>query len=232
MASFFSYLPKIEYTPTRTQFQFTNQDFVLATNIFRKLSLDNSAYATDLFTELQVKDGIRPDQVSDAVYNDPNYDWVILLTNKIIDIKNDWPLSNAEFELLINKKYDDPHAVKHYLTKEVKNDLGEIMLPGGLEVYYDPSDPDSFQITYPKSYNPFVEETENGATLLTSISHYQWEQERNEKKRFLQILKPIFLETFVKVFKASAIYNPTDVDTNRTVKQTLNKTSIFNNITL
>ena len=104
------------------------------------------------------------------------------------------------------------------------------MLPAGLEVYYDPSDPDSFEITYIKSYNPFVEETENGLVLLTSISHYEWEQERNEK-RFLQILKPAYLETFVKIFKASAKYNKStagDAD----VKKTLNEVNIFNNITL
>ena len=179
MAGFFSYLPQIEYTATRTNFQFTNQNFVVAANIFKGLSIDNSVLATDLFTELQLKDGVRPDQVSQAVYDDPNYDWVILLTNKIIDLKNDWPMSSEEFEKFIYKKYENPFEIKHYLTKEVKNDIGEVVLPAGLEVYYDPSDPDSFQITYPKSYNPFVEETENGLVLLTSTTHYEWEQERN-----------------------------------------------------
>ena len=231
MPGFFSYLPKIEYTPTRTPFQFTNQDFVVAANIFKGLSIDNSVYATDLFTELQLQDGIRPDQVSEAVYGSPDYDWVVLLTNKIVDVKNDWPLSNAEFEKFIYKEYENPHAVKHYLTKEVKNDIGEIVLPGGLEVYYDPSDPDSFEITYIKSYNPFVEETENGLVLLTTISHYEWEQQRNDKRRFLQILKPNYLETFIKIFRASAKYNKQEAESNE-VKQTLNKTDIFNNITL
>ena len=231
MPGFFSYLPKIEYTPTRTQFQFTNQDFVVAANIFKGLSIDNSVYATDLFTELQLQDGVRPDQVSEAVYGTPEYDWVVLLTNKIVDVKNDWPLSSAEFEKFIYKEYENPHAVKHYLTKEVKNDLGEIVLPGGLEVYYDPSDPDSFQITYPKSYNPFVEETENGLVLLTSTTHYEWEQERNEKRRFLQILKPTYLETFVKIFRVATQYNKSIAES-KPVKQTLNKTDIFNNITL
>ena len=231
MPGFFSYLPKIEYTPTRTPFQFTNQDFVVAANIFKGLSIDNSVYATDLFTELQLQDGVRPDQVSEAVYGSPEYDWVVLLTNKIIDLKNDWPLSNAEFEKFIYKEYENPHAVKHYLTKEVKNDLGEIVLPGGLEVYYDPSDPDSFQITYPKPYNPFVEETENGLVLLTSTTHYEWEQERNEKRRFLQILKPTYLETFVKIFRVATQYNKSIAES-KPVKQTLNKTDIFNNITL
>ena len=231
MPGFFSYLPKIEYTPTRTQFQFTNQDFVVAANIFKGLSIDNSVYATDLFTELQLQDGVRPDQVSEAVYGTPEYDWVVLLTNKIVDVKNDWPLSSAEFEKFIYKEYENPHAVKHYLTKEVKNDLGEIVLPGGLEVYYDPSDPDSFQITYPKSYNPFVEETENGLVLLTSTTHYEWEQERNNKRRFLQILKPTYLETFVKIFRVATQYNKSIAES-KPVKQTLNKTDIFNNITL
>ena len=231
MASFFSYLPKIEYTPTRTRFQFTNQDFVIAVNLFKGLSIDNSVYTTDLFKEFRLRDGVRPDQVAEAVYGDSSYDWVVLLTNKITDLKNDWPLSSAEFEKLIGKKYTDPHAVKNYLTKEVKNDLGEIVLPSGLEVYYNPNDQDSFKITYIKSYNPIVEETENGAALLTSITYYEWEQQRNEEKRVLQVLKPDYLETFVKIFNASANYLRT-ARSDAGVKKTLNKTSIFNNITL
>jgi hypothetical protein len=231
MPGFFSYLPKIEYTPTRTKFQFTNQDFVVAVNIFKGLSINNSVYTTDLFKEFQLRDGVRPDQVAEAVYGDSSYDWVILLTNKIVDLKNDWPLSNSEFEKLITKKYTNPHLVKNYLTKEVKNDIGEIILPSGLEVYYNPNDQDSFKITYIKSYNPIVEETENGATLLTSITYYEWEQQLNEEKRVLQVLKPDYLETFVKIFNASANYMR-DVKADAGIKQTLNKTSIFNNITL
>ncbi len=100
---FFSKLPNIEYTPQRVQYKFTNRDFVLAKNIFKFIAIDSSAYATDLFTELQLNQGVRPDQVSEAVYNDPNYDWIILLTNKIIDTKNDWPLNNDEFEKLVAK---------------------------------------------------------------------------------------------------------------------------------
>ena len=230
MASFFSYLPNIEFTPHRVKFQFTNQDFVLAKNIFKGISIDNSVYATELFVQLELRDGARPDQVSQAVYGDPNYDWVILLTNKIIDLKNDWPLSSAEFEIYIHKKYKNPHSVKHWLTKELKNDIGEVILPAGLEVYYDPNDQDSFEITYIKSYNPFVEETENGAALLTSISNYEWEQERNDNKRFLQVLKPAYLDTFVKIFQSATGYNTDAV--NATVKRTLNKVNIFNNITI
>ena len=230
---FFSKLPNIEYTPQRVQYKFTNQDFVLAKNIFKYIAIDNSAYATDIFTELQLNQGIRPDQVSEAVYNDPNYDWLILLTNKIIDTKNDWPMNNDEFEKLVTKKYPNAFSIKHWETKEVKNDIGEIVQPSGMIVYYDPSNPDSYKLRYIKSYNPFVEEIENGSTLLSSKSYYDYEQELNNKKRFIQVLKPAFLNPFVKIFQASVDYKfSKDLTIDANVKKTLNRVSIFNNITL
>jgi hypothetical protein len=230
---FFSKLPNIEYTPQRVQYKFTNQNFIVAKNIFKFIAIDNSAFATDLFTELQLNQGIRPDQASEAVYNDPRYDWVILLTNKIVDTKNDWPLNNDEFEKLITKKYPNAFDIKHWETKEVKNDIGEIVQPGGMIVYYDPSNPDSYKLRYIKSYNPFVEEIENGTTLVVSKSHYEYEQELNNKKRFIQVLKPAFLNPFVKLFQASVDYKFTkDLALDGNVKKTLNKTNIFNNISL
>ena len=230
---FFSKLPNIEYTPQRVQYKFTNQDFVVAKNIFKFITIDNSAYATDIFTELQLNQGVRPDQVSEAVYNDPNYDWVILLTNKIIDTKNDWPLNNDEIEKLVTKKYPNAFSIKHWETKEVKNDIGEIVQPGGMIVYYDPSDPDSYRLRYIKSYNPFVEEIENGSTLLLSKSYYDYEQELNNKRRFIQVLKPAFLNPFVKLFQASVDYKfSKDLTFDANIKKTLNKTSIFNNISV
>jgi hypothetical protein len=230
---FFSKLPNIEYTPQRVQYKFTNQDFVLAKNIFKFITIDSSAYASDLFTELQLNQGIRPDQASEAVYNDPRYDWVILLTNKIIDTNNDWPLNNDEFEKLVTKKYPNAFDIKHWETKEVKNDIGEIVQPSGMIVYYDPSNPDSYKLRYIKSYNPFVEEIENGSTLLSSKSYYDYEQELNNKKRFIQVLRPAYLNAFVKIFQASVDYKfSKDLTIDANVKKTLNRVSIFNNITL
>lgn len=230
---FFSLLPNLEYTSKRVKYRFTNQDFVLAKNIFKQISIDNSLYATDLFTETQVREGVRPDQVSEAVYNDPDYDWVILLTNKIVDFYNDWPLDNDSFEKLITKKYPNAFDIKHWETIEVKNDLGEVVQPAGIIVYYDPSDPDSYNLRYIKSYDPFVEEYENGTTLVRSVSYYEYEQQLNEKRRFIQILKPVYLQTFVNLFKLSVDYqNNSYLTSNSTIKRTLNKTNIFNNISL
>lgn len=230
---FFSKLPYLEYTPKRVKYRFTNQDFVTARNIFKTISFDNSIYATDLFTEFQLLEGVRPDQVSEAVYGDATYDWVILLTNQIKDTKNDWPMSGAEFEKLVAKKYPNAFAIRHWETKEVKNDIGEVVQPGGMIVHYNPNNPDSYKLRYIKSYNPFVEEIENGLTLLYSVSHYEYEQRVNEKKRFIQVLKPGYLQAFVNIFQLSVNYQTSKyLGQSSDVKKTLNKSSIFNNVSL
>lgn len=230
---FFSLLPNIEFSQQRNKYRFTEQDFIVAKNIFRQFPVDNSAYATDLFAEFLVKEGARPDYIAELLYNNSGYDWVILLTNKVINLYNDWPLSSKEFENYVFDKYENPLEIKHWQTIEVKNDLGEIVQPKGIIVYYDPTDPDSYTLKYVKSYNPLVEEIETGNNVLESVSYYEYEQEVNEKKRIIQILKPTYLQQFVKLFKVSTGYLPSDQLRNDTsLKKTLNTTNIFTNISL
>lgn len=231
---FFSLLPNIEYSQNRTKYRFTDQDFIVAKNIFNSITIDNSLYATDLFAEFIIKDGVRPDMIAERVYNNAFYDWIILLTNNIKNIQNDWPLSSGEFEKMISKKYEDPFAIKHWKTKEVTNDIGEVIQPKDLVVFYDPAVPSSYTLRYIKSYNPRVEEIEFGDTLLESVSYYEYEQELNEKKKVIQILRPKYLDIFVNLFKGSVGYIPNDqlVDATSKLKKTLNVENIFSNKTL
>ena len=103
----------------------------------------------------------------------------------------------------------------------------------GMIVHYNPNNPDSYKLRYIKSYNPFVEEIENGLTLLNSVSHYEYEQRVNEKKRFIQILKPTYLKSFENIFQLSVNYQTSKyLGQSSDVKRTLNKSSIFNNVSL
>jgi hypothetical protein len=78
-----------------------------------------------------------------------------------------------------------------------------------------------------------VEEYENGSTLLTSVSNYNYEVEQNNKRRKIQLLKPTYLRGFVQLFSGSVNYRSDFKYTlSSDAKRTLNKTSIFNNITL
>jgi hypothetical protein len=230
---FFSLLPNIEFSQKRNKYRFTEQDFIVAKNIFREFTVDNSAYATDLFAEFLIADGARPDYIAELLYKDAGYDWVILLTNKVINLYNDWPLTSKEFEEYVFSKYENPLDIKHWQTIEVKNDLGEIVQPKGIIVYYDPSNPESYTLKYVKSYNPLVEEIDTGNNVLESVSYYEYEQMVNEKKRTIQILKPTYLQQFVKLFKISTGYLPNEQLTNdANLKKTLNTSNIFTNISL
>jgi len=231
---FFSLLPNLEYSQNRIKYRFTDSEFVVAKNIFKSIQIDNSAYATNLFKEFLIKDSARPDYIAEKLYNDANYDWVILLTNNIKNLHNDWPLSTAMFESMLQKKYSNPFDTKHWVTKEVKNDIGEIVQPKGLVVYYNPSVPSSFTLRYVKSYNPRVEEIEYGDTVLESVSYYEYEQQLNEKKRVIQVLNPRYLDFFVTLFKASVGYLPNEKVSNEfnALTRTLNTENIFNNKSL
>ena len=53
----------------------------------------------------RVKDGYRPDMVSQEVYGTPSYAYLILMFNDIYDPVFDWPLGSKQFENYIINKY-------------------------------------------------------------------------------------------------------------------------------
>ena len=59
-----------------------------------------------------VQDGERPDIIAYKYYNDATLDWVILLTNNIIDPQFEWPLDDQSFERYIRNKYGSLEAAK------------------------------------------------------------------------------------------------------------------------
>jgi len=218
---FFSLLPNIEYSEQRVKFRYTEQDYTIAKNIFREFTFDNAIYTTDLFTEVNVINGARPDYISELLYKNPNYDWTILLTNRIINRFHDWPMSDSAFEKYLYEKYEDPSEIRHYETIEIKNDLGEVVLPEGTIVYYDPSNPSSFTFNYVKSFNPIVFETVTGVEAVVSVSHYEYETRKNIKNSTIQIIKPAYIKDFVRLFREAVKYSPNENLENTKIKKTL-----------
>lgn len=225
---FFSLLPDIEFSKKRIDYKFTEKDFVVAKNIFRTLQIDNSIYNTDIFTELLIAEGARPDLIAEKLYDDPTYDWVILLTNKVVNLYHDWPLSSKEFEDFVFQKYDNPQEIHHWETIEIKNSMGDIVQPAGIEVYYDPSNEDSFKLEYidfvsrnNDGTQSIIFQTVVGLNAVQGITYYEYEQQLNDKKRVVQILKPAYLSNFVKLFKSSVEYVTNEDLINENLKSSL-----------
>ena len=132
MASYFSYLPNIELAVRPIQFPWSEQQYKVAKNIFRRFKINDSALDTAMyFRKLTVTDADRPDVISQKVYGTSDYDWVILMSNNVINPYFDWPMSQPVLDDYINQKYDAPYEIKHYETREVKNSAGATVLPEG-----------------------------------------------------------------------------------------------------
>ena len=134
---YFRELPNFQYIANFPNQSF-NTDYVVAKNIFKRAKLRSDiANAITAFNYYQIVDNERPDQVAAKVYDNAELDWVILITNNITNINQNWPLDNNSFyKYLIDKYGSDEELTKthHYETIEDKDEYGRILIPGGLQV--------------------------------------------------------------------------------------------------
>jgi hypothetical protein len=119
--SIFTNYPKIRY-------KIDDHDFLKAIDItvvskikdylkdFRKIS----------YIPYVIRDGETPDFVSYKLYGSPEYDWVILLTNNMYSIYDDWPKNTEEFKNYIIEKYDSLNAAMA-TTKYYYDNSGNII---------------------------------------------------------------------------------------------------------
>lgn len=135
--SYFRELPNFEYVANFPNQSF-NTDYVVTKNIFKRAKLrEDIANAVTAFDYYQIIDNERPDQVAAKVYNNPQLDWVILITNNIININQDWPLdNNSLYKYLIDKYGSDEELgkVHHYETLQFRDEYNRVVVPGGLQV--------------------------------------------------------------------------------------------------
>jgi hypothetical protein len=135
--SYFRELPNFEYIANFPNQSF-NTDYVVAKNIFKRAKIRTDiANAVTAFEYYQIIDNERPDQVAAKVYDNADLDWVILTTNNITNINQDWPLDNNSFYKYLIDKYGSEEELgkpHHWETVEFKDEYGRVVVPGGLQV--------------------------------------------------------------------------------------------------
>jgi hypothetical protein len=111
--SYFAQFPNMLYDYTKPGSQSTN--LIIVKDIIRRVKL-NSSVASSIFAydEYDIQEGERPDILAHQFYNSSKLAWVILLTNEIHDLYEDWPRTGRELSNMINKKYggSGPYALK------------------------------------------------------------------------------------------------------------------------
>ena len=163
--TYFKELPNLEVVNT-TSNQVSIDETLIVKNLFKraKLRTDIESIITG-FEYYTIEENERPDQVAQKIYGDPELDWVILITNNIINIQNDWPISKSSFDNYLIEKYGSEEALQeihHYETLELKDYFGRVVLPAKLIVdeafykapeYQTPSTP-PYGINFPPIYIP------------------------------------------------------------------------------
>ena len=162
-------------------------DFLFVKNIWRRAEiLTEFKSQITIFNEITVRDGERPEDIATAFYNNPFYNWTVLIANDVVDVYSQWPRSITQLQDFINQKYDNPQATKHHVTTQVKDAKNNVIVEAGKVVA------SNYQISY---YNGSTTVT---ATPVVSVSNEQFEFEENAKKSRIQIIKPQLIEDFVE----------------------------------
>ena len=152
----------------------------------------------------------RPDTVAENLYGTPNFDWVVLTVAGIINIRNEWPLSDKDvYDYSFGKYGESLNSVKFFETKEVKDTSGRLILPKGKVV-------DS-NFTIPKPGEPT-------ATInpVVGISNYEYETRLNDKKRNIFVLREEYLQEFVNDMRQIMTYDESSEFVNERIIQTEN----------
>ncbi len=91
MGFYFREVPDLNYiSPLRDRPN--SQTYVRAKNLFRRVKIrDDLKGVFVIYNEYEIEGDDRPDIVAHKVYGDETLDWVILVTNNIINVRNEWP---------------------------------------------------------------------------------------------------------------------------------------------
>ena len=221
--AFFEKLPDLLYASKITKSGFG--DYTRIKNLFRMYKLsDNAKRHAVQFYKYNIPEGSTPEMVALDIYNSPNFHWVILMINEVVDVYEGWPKDRDVLEKFTEEKYSldnidessqqpflDGHH--HYETLERKDSYGNIIMRAGLQV----DDYWTQEVTI--SSSPTVLQTLTVDTDCVSVTNFHHEERLNDAKREIELLKPSYLPQFVKDFEAITSYESnSDLEDKKTKK--------------
>ena len=207
---FFRELPDLRY-PSFLPNKTSSLDYVEVKNIFRRAKLrDDLQNNFTIFNKYEIPMGARPDTVAQNLYGSSQFDWVVLTVAGILNVRNEWPLSDRDiYDYSFDKYGESLNSVKFFETEEVKDSNGRMILPKGKVV-------DS-NFTIPKPGEP-------NATLnpVVGVSNYEYESRLNEEKRSIFVLREEYLQEFLNDMREMMTYNKSSEYINSKTIQTEN----------
>lgn len=164
--AFFQNFPRVNYENVSTR------NIILKAGFFADVLKNFSA-----FYPYTVKDDDRADLVAHHYYGDWRYDWLVYFSNNIVDPYYGWPLTQADFEAYLLKKYGSFEyaldTIHHY-------------------TYNDQVEEDDIQEFYRSKYTLTPETysfmSVQDKSFWKPVYLYEFEFQKNEEKRDIKLL--------------------------------------------
>jgi hypothetical protein len=222
MADYFNNFPLTFYSSGANNV--TSVDTV--TNIIARFGFESTLKEnSSAFYPYFIKDSDTPEIIATKIYNNPERHWIVLMFNDIMDPQYEWPLSYEVFNEYVDKKYSGPSYANNSISG-----AGLSWAKSGVNVqaYYkivtrtsNRKTPENKTITerIQLDANTYANVITSTATYTLSTgeiitetitketkTYYQYENDINDEKRKIKILKPEFVSQVMKEFKS--VINP------------------------
>ena len=196
---YFRELPDVEYQSFLSD-AISSKDYLLVKNLFRRNKLrDDLQSSFTLFNKYEIVEGARPDTVAEEFYGSAELDWVVLITAGILNVRDEWPISNYELYQYAEKKYGVENLTNfhHYETREIKDSKGRLILPAGKIV------DDDFTLNYS---DDGTNVSVSGNNVRTGVTNWTYETIENNKKSSIFLLRRGYLQQFLNDMREIMTY--------------------------
>jgi len=169
----------------------SSYDYVRVKNLFKRAKIRDDFFQNAVvFDQYAIVGDNRPDNVAEILYGSSQLDWIILISNNIINVREEWPMSQTDFTNYLMNKYGSEllQEIHHYETKEVRDSERNLLLQAGLVVDAN------FQFKY-SNFGTY--EVLSGASIVTSVTNYDYEVLKNDEKRTIYVLRQNYLQTVI-----------------------------------
>jgi len=184
------------FSPSRN----SSRDSYITKNLFKRGKIREDFFQNAVsFEKYLVVGDDRPDNVAEEIYGDSELDWVVLISNNILNVRDEWPMSQYDFQRYLNNKYDAEQLtqIHHYETKEVRDDQEILILEAGLTVDAN------FTFNYSQDGTNY---SLSGSNILNSFTYYDFETKKNDSKRDIFVVRSNYLDMIIEDLREIMTY--------------------------
>ncbi len=143
-----------------------------------------------LYQEYIIEEGQSASEIAFKIYEDETLDWIIYITNNIIDPKYDWPLDYTSFNNFLTKKYGSvENALRETTTENIHHYEWIVQQQ---QVLFDGTKiPERRLIIDETKYDTLT------ASERDIVRNFEYEQRLNDGKRNIKLLRVEYLQQFL-----------------------------------